>query len=475
MEFETVIGLEVHAQLLTRGKLFCACSTVFGVKPNQNTCPVCLGLPGALPVLNQRTVDLAILAGLALNCNVQNESVWERKNYFYQDLPKGYQITQFAKPLCLDGKLNIRVGNQTKAIGITRIHMEEDAGKSLHDTSGDDFTRVDLNRAGVPLIEIVSEPDMRSAEEAGAYLRTLRSIVQYAEVCDGNMDEGSMRCDANISIRPVGQKNFGTKVELKNINSVKFLEKAIAYEVERQKAVLAQGGTIVQETRGYDSIKNITYSMRTKEDAHDYRYFPDPDLVPLLVDSTWIARCQKILPELATQKAARFISQYQISEYDADVLTQEKALADYYEASVQAHNNPKKISNWIQSELLRELNNADREIKDCPISPQNLAGLVALIDNGTISGKIAKTVFEDMYQTGKKAEEIVKEKNLVQVSDTGAIEKTIAEVIAANPTQYQQYKSGKDKLFGFFVGQVMKAMQGQANPDVVNELLKQKL
>lgn len=475
MEFETIIGLEVHAQLLTRGKLFCACSTLFGAKPNANTCPVCLGLPGALPVLNKKTVDFAILAGLALNCEIQHESVWERKNYFYQDLPKGYQITQFAKPICLKGRLDITAGGKTKTVGITRIHMEEDAGKSAHDIKNDDFTRVDLNRAGVPLIEIVSEPDMRSAEEAGAYLRTLRSIVQYAGICDGNMEEGSMRCDANISIRPVGQEKFGTKVELKNINSVKFLEKAIAFEVERQKAVLADGKTIIQETRGYDNAKNTTYSMRTKEDAHDYRYFPDPDLVPLIVDKDWIENCRTLLPELAQQKAKRFVTQYQIPEYDARVLTTEKMLADYYETAVLTHNNPKKISNWIMSELLRELNNDNREIGQCPITPQTLAELVALIDKGTISGKIAKIVFEEMYKSGKSAEAIIKAQNLVQVSDTGAIEKVIAEIIATNPSQYQQYKSGKDKLFGYFVGQVMKAMKGQANPDVVNELLKKKL
>lgn len=474
MQYEVIIGLEVHAQLLTKSKLFCSCPIVFGRPQNTSTCPVCLGLPGALPVLNEHAVDLAILAGLALDCDIQKESVWERKNYFYQDLPKGYQITQFAKPLCLKGRLNLNIDGATKTVGITRIHMEEDAGKSLHE-HGDNFSRVDLNRAGTPLIEIVSEPDMRNPQEAGEYLRNLRSILQYAEVCDGNMDEGSMRCDANISIRPIGQKEFGTKVEIKNINSVKFLEKAIVYEIERQKAVLADGGKIVQETRGYDNAKNITVSQRTKEDAHDYRYFPDPDLVPLIVESAWIEKCRKTLPELAGQKAERFIKDYDIPEYDAKVLTTDKALADYFEHAVKAHNGPKKISNWIMSELLRELKNDDREISTCPVTAENLATLVKLIDDGTISGKIAKTVFEDMYKSAKDPQTIIKEKNLVQVSDTGAIEKIIEDVIASNPGQYAEYKSGKDKLFGFFVGQVMKAMKGQGNPAIINDLLKKKL
>ena len=476
MEFETVIGLEVHAQLLTKSKLFCACPTNCGSPPNQNTCPVCLGLPGALPVANRHAVDLAIVAGLALDCTIQEKSVWERKNYFYQDLPKGYQITQYAQPLCINGHLTISVNDgQEKKIGITRIHMEEDAGKSLHDTHDDNYSRVDLNRAGVPLVEIVSEPDLRTPEEAGAYLRSLRAILQYAEVCDGNMDQGSLRCDANISIRPQGQKEFGTKVELKNLNSIRFIEKALAFEIERQKAILNDGGKIIQETRLYDSQKNKTAPMRSKEQAHDYRYFPDPDLVPLLVHEGWIQKQKKGLPELPKQKAARFVQEYQIPDYDANVLTSEKALADYFEKVVRTHNNPKKISNWIMTELLRELKNDDREIQDCPVPPENMGELVSLIDEGTISGKIAKTVFEEMYKTSKDPKTIVQEKNLLQVSDTSAIEKVIDDVIANHPTQYGQYKSGKDKLFSFFVGQVMKAMKGQGNPQVVNDLLKKKL
>ncbi len=474
MEYETIIGLEVHAQLLTKTKIFCSCSTTFGKTPNTNTCPVCLGLPGALPVLNKSAVELSVILGLALSCDIQRESIWDRKNYYYQDLPKGYQITQFAKPICLGGHLDISVGDKAKRVGITRIHMEEDAGKSLHDQDPE-FTCVDLNRAGVPLCEIVSEPDMRNAEEAGAYLRSLRSIVRYAGVCDGNMEEGSLRCDANVSIRPVGTEKFGVKVELKNINSIKFVEKAINYEVERQKAVLAAGEKIVQETRLFDNAKGITQSMRSKEDAHDYRYFPDPDLVPLIVDSDWLDECKKKLPELAAQKAVRFVAQYAIPEYDAGVLTADKALGEYFETAVKAHNNPKRISNWIMTELMRELKIADLEIESCPIKPEHIARLVALIDGSTISGKIAKTVFEEMFKTGVDPDKIIKDKNLVQVSDTGAIEKIIDEVIAANPSQHAEYKSGKDKLFGFFVGQTMKALKGQGNPGMINELLKKKL
>lgn len=475
MEYETIIGLEVHAQLLTKSKIFCSCSTEFGSKPNSNTCPVCLGLPGALPVMNKHAVELSIRLGLALNCEVQNESIWDRKNYFYQDLPKGYQITQYTKPICLNGHLDINLSGHNKKIGITRIHMEEDAGKSIHDNADDRYSHIDLNRAGVPLCEIVSEPDLRSPEEAAEYLKILRSIVRYSNVCDGNMEQGSFRCDANVSIRPVGQKEFGTKVEIKNLNSIKFVEKALKYEIERQKAQLADGESIIQETRLFDSQKGVTESMRTKEDAHDYRYFPDPDLVPLMVTDEWIENCRKKLPELAKEKAQRFVKEYQLSEYDALVLTADKELAFYFEEAVSCHANAKKIANWITSELLRELKKDDKEIETCPVTAKNLAQLVALIDEGTISGKIAKTVFAEMYQTGKEANAIIKEKNLVQVSDTNAIEKVIDDIIKMNPAQVEQYQSGKDKVFGFFVGQVMKATQGQANPQIVNELLKKKL
>lgn len=475
MEFETVIGLEVHAQLLTKSKIFCSCSTTFGAEPNQNTCPVCLGLPGVLPVLNRQVVHYAIKAGLALNCEIQKRSIWARKNYFYPDLPKGYQISQYEEPICLRGHLEITLKGNKKRIGVTRIHMEEDAGKLLHDFSDSNSSHVDLNRAGVPLIEIVSEPDMRSSAEAGEYLRQLRSILRYCGVCDGNMEEGSLRCDANVSIRSVGESKFGTKVELKNINSFRYVEKAIDYEVERQKASLTSGEKIVQETRLWDSTRQVTESMRSKEEAHDYRYFTDPDLVPLIVDEEWIKIVRQELPELAMAKVQRFVNQYKIPEYDAQVLTTEKALSDYFEDTVGFVNQPKKISNWIMTELLRELKNSNKEISESPVKPKELARLIQLIEEGTISGKIAKTVFEEMVGTGQDPDRIIKEKNLVQVSDTGSIEKVIDKVIADNPQQLAQYKSGKDKLFGFFVGQVMKEMKGQGNPAVVNEMLKKKL
>lgn len=475
MEYEVVIGLEVHAQIKVNSKIFCSCSTKFGAKPNENTCPICLGHPGVLPVLNENVPKQAIKAGLALNCDIQNKSIWDRKNYFYPDLPKGYQITQFDKPIALNGHLDINLDGNTKRLGITRIHMEEDAGKLVHDFGDVDSSHVDLNRAGTPLIEIVSEPDMRSSAEAGEYLRKLRSALRYCEVCDGNMEEGSLRCDANVSIRPMGSTEFGTKVEIKNLNSFRYVEKAIDYEVERQKSCLASGKEIVQETRLWDSNQNITQSMRSKEDSHDYRYFPDPDLVPLVIENDEIEKIKSELPELAPEKAARFVEQYQIPQYDADILTLELELAHYFEQAVSTHNNPKKISNWIMTELLRELKNSSKNISESPISAEQIGNLVKLIDDGTISGKIAKTVFEDMFSTGDDAEKIVKEKGLVQVSDTGAIEKVIDDIMTNNPGQLEQYRSGKDKLFGFFVGQVMKAMKGQANPGVVNDLLKQKL
>ncbi|MBX7148872.1 Asp-tRNA(Asn)/Glu-tRNA(Gln) amidotransferase subunit GatB [bacterium] len=472
--YETIIGLEVHAQLKTKTKIFCSCSTEFGAPPNKNTCPVCLGLPGALPVLNREVVNLAIKAGLALNCTINHRSIWARKNYFYPDLPKGYQITQYEEPICTKGYLDINVDGKTKRIGVTRIHMEEDAGKLLHDHGTGATSHVDLNRAGTPLCEIVSEPDMRSSAEAGAYLRQLRSIVRYADVCDGNMEEGSLRCDANVSVRPVGQKEFGTRVELKNINSFKFVEKAIEYEVARQIQANETGEKIVQETRLWNTTKNITESMRGKEQAHDYRYFPDPDLVPLILDDKWIEGVKKEVPEMPAQKAARFVSELGLPEYDAGVLTAERELSDYFEEAARG-TNAKLVSNWIMTELLRELKNSDKEITDSPIPAKNLSRLVSLIESGEISGKIAKTVFADMYADGKDADTIIKEKNLVQVSDTGAIEAVIDQVMKENPGQLAQYKSGKDKLFGFFVGQTMKAMKGQGNPGVINDLLKKKL
>lgn len=475
MEYEPVIGLEVHAQLKTKSKIFCNCSTEFGAPPNSNTCPVCLGMPGVLPVLNKKVVEFAMKAGLALNCEIQKKSIWARKNYFYPDLPKGYQISQYEEPICLKGHLDINSDGKIKRIGITRVHMEEDAGKLLHDHGDPNSSHVDLNRAGTPLIEIVSEPDLRSASEATTYLKQLRLILRYCDVCDGNMEEGSLRCDANVSIRAVGEKKLGTKVELKNINSFKFVEKAIEYEIERQKLCLNAGEKIIQETRLFDSNRGVTESMRSKEEANDYRYFPDPDLVPLFIDENWISQVQAQLPELPLARAKRFVKEYQIPEYDAGVLTAEKDLADYFEEATKKYSSgAKKISNWIMTELLRVLKESPSPIPT-PIKPANLAKLVQLIDQGTISGKMGKTIFDEMGKTGKNPETIIQEKNLIQVSDTSAIEKIIDQVIAANPQQLAQYKGGKNKLFGFFVGQVLKEMKGQGNPAVVNEILKKKL
>ena len=471
-QFETIIGLEVHAQLLTKSKLFCGCSTEFGKPPNQNTCPVCLGLPGALPVLNKKAVEFAIKAGLATSCKIQNKSVFARKNYFYPDLPKGYQISQYELPICLAGELEIEVEGQKKKVGITRIHMEEDAGKSIHDHGDPDCSHIDLNRACTPLVEIVSEPDMRSKEEAGAYLRKLRDILMYLEVCDGNMEEGSFRCDANVSIRPIGEKKFGTRVELKNINSFRFVEKAIEYEVNRQAFLIQDGGKVVQETRLYDNEKNVTESMRSKEEAHDYRYFPDPDLLPLIVENKWIEEIKSKLPELAHQKAARFVSQYGLPEYDAGVLTAEKFVADYYEDVAKITGDSKKSSNIIMTELMALAAKGEKPFENIP--PQELAKAISLSLKGTISGKMLKDVILTMYQNKESADAVVAKMG-TQLSDTGAIETIIDQVIAANPDSVSQYKSGKDKLFGFFVGQVMKESKGKANPQIVNNLLKKKL
>jgi aspartyl-tRNA(Asn)/glutamyl-tRNA(Gln) amidotransferase subunit B len=462
MEFETVIGLEVHAQLLTDSKIFCKCSTKFGKAPNENTCPVCLGLPGSLPVLNKKVVEYTMKVALATDCKIAPYSVFARKNYFYPDLPKGYQISQYELPIAEHGTISIDLDGTKKVIGITRIHMEEDAGKSIHEGVGidTDYSYVDLNRTGVPLIEIVSEPDLRAPMEAALYLKKLRQILVYLEVCDGNMEEGSLRCDANVSVRPVGETKLGTKAELKNMNSFKFIEKALDYEVKRQIQAIKNGEEIVQETRLFDVSKGITISMRTKEQAHDYRYFPDPDLVPLRIDEDWIKESKDTLCELPDEKIKRFMSQQ---------------LAEYYEETVKCINEPKAVSNWIMGDILREIKNDNIDITECPVRPNMLAEMIKLINDSTISSKIAKTVFEEMYNTKKMPGEIVKEKGLVQVTDTSAIEKMVDDVIAANPNQYEQYKAGKDKLFGFFVGQVMKLSKGKANPKIVNEILKAKL
>jgi aspartyl-tRNA(Asn)/glutamyl-tRNA(Gln) amidotransferase subunit B len=478
MDYEAVIGLEVHAELLTQSKVFCGCSAKFGAPPNQNTCPVCLGMPGALPVLNRRAVAFAIRAGLAARCTIANSSRWARKNYFYPDLPKGYQISQYELPLCLGGTIDIETTAGPKSVRLTRIHMEEDTGKNIHDAHGD-ASLVDFNRCGVPLLEIVSEPDMHSAEEAGAYLRKLRTILQYLEICDGNMEEGSFRCDANVSIRPRGTSALGTKVEIKNMNSFRNVERAIEFELKRQAQALDEGGRLVQETRLWDPDREVTRSMRSKEFAHDYRYFPEPDLLPLLVSDAWIDEVRRGLPELPDARRARFVREYGLPAYDADVLTMRKDIADYYEEAVRNHRNPKALSNWVMGDILRiikerKLDNA-LVIHDWPVPPERLAAMVELIDSGEISGKIAKAVFEEMVNTGKTPVQIVDEQGLKQISDEGPIVAAVEQVIAANPDKVAEYRGGKDKLFGFFVGQVMKATQGKANPQKLNELLRAKL
>lgn len=477
MEYEPVIGLEVHAQLLTQSKIFCSCSTRFGEEPNTLTCPVCTGSPGSLPVLNKKVVEYTLRAALATHCRIASYSLFARKNYFYPDLPKGYQISQYELPLTVDGYIDIQIDSQKKRIGIIRIHMEEDAGKLLHDLSTESGARsyVDFNRTGVPLIEIVSAPDIRTPEEAASYLRKLRAILMFLDICDGNMEEGSFRCDANISLRPKGREALGVKTELKNMNSFRNVQRALDFEIRRQTALLDQGEKIVQETRLWDAAKGVTSSMRGKEEAHDYRYFPDPDLIPLVIDSQWIEEIRASLPELPESKKERFIREYGIPEYDAEVLTTSKPLANYYEVCLRHYPKPKIVSNWIMSELLRELKKDEREIEECPVPALHLSELLKLIAEGTISGKIAKSVFEEMYRSGKRAEEIVLAEGWVQVSDAAELEKIVEQVLVTNSKEVEAYRKGKEKLFGFFVGQVMKATQGKANPQMVNEILKKKL
>ena len=474
MEFEAIIGLEVHAQLKTKTKIFCACSTSFGAPPNTHTCPVCLGMPGVLPVLNKKVVDYTLRMAIATHCEISRESRFARKNYFYPDLPKGYQISQYELPIAEHGYVDIEINGSLQRIGITRIHMEEDAGKLGHDPDRP-VSMVDFNRTGVPLIEIVSEPDIRSAQAAGAYLRQLRSIVRYLGICDGNLEEGSFRCDANVSIRPKGSAKLGTRTELKNLNSFKHVEKALLYEISRQKEVLLDGGRIVQETRLWDTDKNKTTSMRGKEEAHDYRYFPDPDLLPLVIDEDWIENIKKSLPELPDQKRKRFMDQFGLPSYDAELLTSDRELADYFEDCVRIFPQPKPVSNWVMGSLLGMLNARGQGIDASPVSPQDLARLLALVEEGVISGKIAKTVFDEMAQTGKPAQQIVAERGLVQITDADAIDDVISKVIAGNPAEVEALKNGKTKLMGFFVGQVMRETKGQANPKLVNEILKRKL
>jgi len=472
--YEVVIGLEVHAQLLTQSKMFCGCGTEFGLPANTQTCPVCLGMPGTLPVINQQAVEMAIRTGLALNCAIPSKNRFARKNYFYPDLPKGYQISQYEAPICENGWVEVSGGGAAKRIRIRRAHLEEDAGKNIHD-GGTSGSRVDLNRAGTPLLEIVTEPDMRSADEVVAYLKMLRDILMYVEVCDGNMEQGSLRCEPNLSLRPVGQKAFGTKVELKNINSFKFVKDALEYEIKRQTKVLNEGGKIHQETRLWDVEKGETATMRSKEEAHDYRYFPEPDLVPLSISDDWVEELRKTVPELPAARQKRFVSEYGLPEYDVGVLTTSKGLADYFENCMKLFNQPKTVSNWVMGELLRELNNSSTAVAASPVSPERLVGLLKLVDKGAVSLKVAREIFPELYASGKSPEQIVKEKGLTQVSDEGALDKIIDDVMAKNPQQLAQYRGGKEAVFGFFVGQVMKASGGKANPGKVNELLKRKL
>jgi len=474
MEFEPVIGLEVHAQLKTDTKIFCNCSTSFGAPPNTHTCPVCLGMPGMLPVLNKKVVECTIKMALATNCKIEHESRFARKNYFYPDLPKGYQISQYELPIARFGYINIEMGNYSKRVGITRIHMEEDAGKLSHDP-GRPISFVDFNRTGIPLMEIVSEPDIRSPEEAGNYLRQLRTIVRYLGICDGNMEEGSFRCDANVSIRAIGAEQFGTRAELKNLNSFKHVEKALHYEINRQKEILFDGGKVVQETRLWDPVKSRSISMRSKEEAHDYRYFPDPDLLPLIINEDWIDAVRETLPELPNEKKKRFIAEYGLPSYDADVLTVSLATANYFEDCLKIFPEPKTLSNWIMGSLMALLNAEGKTIEQSPISSQNLVRLLKLVKEGIISGKIAKVVFENMAKTGKSPDKIVKEKGLVQVTDVSAIEEIISNILAENAKEVDDYRNGKTRLLGFFVGQVMKETKGKANPKIVNEVLKKKL
>ena len=469
-DYEVIIGLEVHAELSTNTKIYCNCTTEFGADPNTHCCPICTGMPGTLPVLNKKVVEYAVKMGLATNCKIANFSKQDRKNYYYPDLPKAYQISQYDLPLCENGHIDIEVDGKKKTIGITRIHIEEDAGKLIHDAYTGD-TLVDMNRCSVPLIEIVSEPDMRSAKEAVEYMQALKSILEYLDICDCKMQEGSLRCDVNLSVRPVGQKEFGTRTETKNLNSFKAIQNSIEFEIKRQIEVLENGGTIYQETRRFDDAKGEGYAMRTKEEANDYRYFPEPDLAPIVLSDEYINSIKESLPELPNVKKERYLKEYNLSLYDANILTMSIKTANYFENVVKKCNNPKMVANWIMGDFARLLNENDISIDESRIGEENLASLIVLIDKGTISSKIAKTVFEEMFNTGKEAKQIVEEKGLVQISDEGAIKEIVEKVVENNPQSIIDYKAGRDRALGFLVGQVMKESKGKANPGLVNKLL----
>ena len=473
-KYEAVIGLEVHAQLLTETKIFCSCSSKFGSSPNSNICPVCLGHPGVLPVLNKKVVEFAVMMGLATECKINKRSIFARKNYFYPDLPKGYQISQYEEPICEHGKITIEFKDGTKKdIGITRIHMEEDAGKSIHDQGNE--TLIDVNRCGTPLCEIVSDPDMSSAEEAYLYLTKLKQILTYLGVCDGNMEEGSLRCDANVSVRLKGETKLGTKAEVKNMNSFRNVEKAIEFEIERQIEIIEEGGRIIQQTLLWNADSNKVIPMRSKEEAHDYRYFPDPDLMPVVVEENWKNEIGSRLPELPETRRNRFVSQYTLPKYDAEVLTSSRELADYYEKVLTVTDDYKSASNWVMTDILKVLNDEKITVNECSVTAENLGKLIKLINDKVISGKIAKEIFPEMLKANNDPNVIVKEKNLVQISDTGEIENIIDKILAGNQKQIDEFLSGKDKVIGFFVGQIMKEMKGKANPQIVNDLLKSKL
>lgn len=478
MKYEVVIGLEVHTELQTTTKIFCSCKTSFGADPNTNVCPVCLGLPGVLPVLNKKVLEYAVRAGLALNCEISRFSKFDRKNYYYPDLPKNFQTSQFDLPICEHGYLDVEVDGEVKRLRITRAHMEEDAGKLVHhgtSITDSDYSLVDYNRTGTPLLEIVSEPDMRSAKEAVAYMEKMRAILQYVGISDCRMEEGSLRCDANVSVRPVGQKELGTKTEIKNINSFKGVERAIEYEAMRQAELLEEGGKVVQETRTWDEKEGVTKSMRTKEEANDYRYFPEPDLVPFTVSDEYIEEIRKSLPELPDARKARYMKDFGISDADAVFMTNDKATADYFEACVACGAEPKAAVNWLMGEFASQLSTDGIEISAAPVKAEDLAGLLALISKGTISGKIAKKVFATMWKEGGKAEDIVKAQGLVQISDTGALQELVDKVVSENQKAVEDFKAGKKKAVGALVGQIMKATKGKANPKVINELLNKKL